>query len=130
MSKVYIAAQVGWDYDDNNYYRTDGNHPTKAFRDRKKAEQFVLEKNISSFKGEWGSIREYGGYDLNNLLNFDSNKRKMKSIFKKLFELSPEDWLNDYSVDFVVKPTEEDWSNLYNLFNVEFYELTEVEIDE
>jgi len=130
MSKVYVAVEVGWDYDDQNYFRGEGTFPTKAFRDKAKAEEFVKFKNINSFKSSWDSIREYGGYDVDNLFCHGANKRKMNKLFKRLFELTPEEWLNDYSADFVVKLTEEDWAELYQFFNVEFYELTEVEIDE
>jgi hypothetical protein len=60
--KCYIVQQVSWNYNDEWYYREDGDgtenspnfhRPVKVFRSRENAEAFAHEKDVAARKG-WG----------------------------------------------------------------------------
>lgn len=130
MTKLYIISEIGWDYDDNNYYRSDGVYPSKAFRSKQKAIEELDKMSLQRFKSSFDEISNYG-YDNDR---FNSNLAQKYKIFEKLFELSLEEWLTKSSnqdfVDWVVEPTEEDWKQLYECCYVDWYSIAEIDVED
>jgi hypothetical protein len=123
------VAELGFEYDDNNYYRGEcsGSYPRTAYRSEDKARQVCEELNLIDFKSYFNGrdIKSYGDLDWMIESNEENNK-----IFSKLFGTDVEGWWANDSVDFVIKPTKEDWETLYNCFKVSWYTVCSVKMSE
>lgn len=53
-TKVYIVSKIGWEYNDEYYYRpeSEGGLPVEAYKDRSKAELRCIELNTKEFDAE------------------------------------------------------------------------------
>ena len=81
MTKVYIVTRVGWEYNDENYFRADagGTDLTdfRAYRSYDKAKKFCDDKNLEAFKEFADDIGNYKDYNdtldemINPLKEFD-----------------------------------------------------------
>jgi hypothetical protein len=130
MPKLYVISEIGWEYDDNRYFTGEfgGGHPKKAFKSRAKALEYCQQQNILKFKGSFEEIRDFG-WNRQSILS-NENPTKVEKTFLRLFNTTSEEWYEDTSVDFAIRPTEEDWDKLYRCFNIAFYDIAELEIDE
>lgn len=127
MSILYVVSEVGWEYDDNNYYSIDGVFPAKAFKSKEKAKEELYNMSLRKFKSNFYEIRNYGYEDYER---FDADLAEKSKIFEKLFEASLEDWVQNTEVDFVVQPTDQDWKDLYDCYNGSWYSIAEIELEE
>jgi len=67
--KVYVVMEIGWEYNDENYYRpeSEGGVPRTAYRDKDDAEEERCRLNIEMLKKpyaqkmitEWRSEKDY-----------------------------------------------------------------------
>lgn len=128
-SKLYIVSEFGYEYDDNNYFRGEntGYYPRTAHRSEKKANEVCDSLNLSEFKNLFSNreIINYGelGYML------DDDNESNKAVFLKYFGTTPDEWWDNPDVDWVVKPTEESWQELYTCFDVSWYNVTMVNLE-
>lgn len=62
MSKCYIVVRVGWEYNDDFYYRPDdkGGSPVKTFLKDSDAEQYALELTAEQYAGHLYDTSFYG----------------------------------------------------------------------
>ncbi len=123
MGTLYIVSECGWEYDDNNYYPSEGSYPSRAFRTKQRAIEEAERMSLERFKNYFNELREYPE-------PFDISAADESEIFQKLFECSAEEWFCDYNADFVVKPTEEDWKQLYDCCQISWYSVAEIEVEE
>lgn len=128
-NKLYIVGELGYEYDDNNYYRGEGSgsYPRTAYRTEKKAREVCEELNLQEFKSLFKSrdIQNYG--DLGYML--DADNENTNKVFNKYFGTGAGEWWDNSDVDWVVKPTEEAWEELYDCFNVSWYTVTSVTLE-
>ena len=129
MSKVYVISELGWEYDDNNYYRSDsgGGSPIVAYRSWEKAEQACKQKNINFFKDylSSGEIKDYYCYR-EDLISDEGEK--IQQIFAKFFGCSVTNWYEN-DVELAIKPTPKEWEELYDCFSVEWFQVTEINVE-
>lgn len=65
-AKLWIVCQKGWEYDDNNYYCSEGvGDPLTAYRTKERAKQVATERNQARIRElfDSGEIGEYLGSD-------------------------------------------------------------------
>jgi hypothetical protein len=136
MSKFYVLMEVGFDYNDETYFRYNGGggHPSRVFSNKKKADEAAAQKNIEEFKRivSNGEIREYG-YGLDEVLSSKVTEEEVmyeEGIFMTLFGKTAESWwdsLYDEGISFKVQPTDAQWKRLVDCFNFQFWEVVTVE---
>lgn len=134
--KFYVLMEVGFDYNDETYFRYNGGggHPSRVFTNKKKAEEAALKNNLTEFQKLIRSdeIREYG-YGLDEVLANDVTEDDLlfqEGIFMTLFGKTAEDWwdsLYDSAATLQVEPTQEQWEKLFKCFNLNFWEVVTVE---
>lgn len=148
---AYVVSEVGWEYNDETYYRPEsgGGHPKNVFLVKQEAETFCQEKNINELKNIflnkplYGSINEYA-YDIDELLVNDGEE--INKIFKEKIGLSFDDFFNRYDhyssdgekykilqeKEQIRKKIEQlspqDWEVIEQSLNLTFYEITEAQI--
>lgn len=130
----YVLMEAGWEYDDNNYSRSNGGNPEKVFSDKEKAETEATKLNLETFKStiKSGDIRDYG-YDFNDVLSDKTTEDDImfeEGIFMTLFGKTGEDWwdgLYNGKPTFKTEPTEMQWIRLMHCFNLRFFEVVGVE---
>lgn len=120
----------GFDYNDENYFPTEGGNPKKVFSSKKSALKALDEKNSEEFLKiiEDGSIREFG-YCLSDILDTSKDKKlEVDDLFLKLFKKTPEEWWESYNdIGFKVTPNKSQLKKLIDCFNFNFYEVVEVQ---
>ena len=65
-AKLWIVCQKGWEYDDNNYYCSDGvGDPLTAYRTKERAQQVAVGRNQERIRElfDSGELSEYLGSD-------------------------------------------------------------------
>ena len=134
---IYLVMEQGFDYNDEYYFQVDGGHPDSFFTDRDAAQAACKAKNLEEFKRlvKRGEIREYSSDGLDSLLSDDVTEDDLlyeAGIFKTLFGLTAEDWYeapwnHDVDDSLKVEPTEEQWLQLMNCFNLDFYSVVTVQ---
>ena len=139
MNTVYVLMEEGWDYNDEVYFRSDagGGHPKVFYLSQEEADKECQTRNVASFRELWvsGEIREYC-YGIDELLPYDD--RKDKSLKKLLNETCEKvfglDWnevddqlSNEDRVPVLESATEADWAQLYDLMNLNFWNVVEVQ---
>jgi hypothetical protein len=132
MPKVYVVSEYGWDYDDNNYYRSDssGSHPTVAYSTLEKANKECDKKNLERFKSEFNS-QELSNYysEFSNLVRYDpEDSEKTDKVFAKIFGCTASHWYHNPKSEMLIKPTAKEWTELYDCFWVTWYQVVEVNL--
>lgn len=138
METIYLVMEQGFDYNDEYYFQVDGGSPDSFFLEKEKAEAVCEAKNLGEFKRlvKEGYIREYSSDGLSGLLSDSATENDLlyeEGIFKTLFGVSAEDWFESgdgwggKEVSLKVEPTEEQWKQLMNCFNLEFYNVVTVQ---
>jgi hypothetical protein len=138
MNTVYVLMEEGWDYNDETYFQSEagGGHPKCFFTSQEEADKACLANNLTSFKELWtsGEIREYC-YGVSDLLPYDDRKDKAK---KKLLNATCEslfgmDWedlgeaFNNQDEIPIQEQSDETWTTLFNLLNLNFWNVVKVE---
>jgi hypothetical protein len=133
MSKFYVLMEVGFDYNDETYFRYNGGggHPSRVFSNKKKADEAATQKNIEEFKKivANGDIRQYG-YGLDEVLDSKVTEEEVmyeEGIFMTLFGKTAESWWDDEGGPLKVEPTDAQWKRLVDCFNFQFWEVVTVE---
>ena len=66
MNKVYIITRIGWEYNDENYYRADNGGVTMlgatGYRSKINAQLACNKLNLQAFKELANEIGNYGEY--------------------------------------------------------------------
>ena len=125
MDKIYLVCEVGFDYDDNNYYRNgDGGLPRTAYTSLEKAVEACDKLNVQAFKN-LVETSEIGDYTDEYRL---SPNEDFEKLCKKYFNLSVAEVLCERNLELVVEPSEEEWLQLFNYFNLDFYEVHTVDV--
>ena len=78
MKKAYVVMEVSWEYNDEIYYTTDdgAGQPERVFLDKKKAEEYAVEKTADTIRGAGHLISEKY-YSLSDILrNVDEDEFK------------------------------------------------------
>ena len=125
MSTIYVVGKVGFQYNDEIYFRGEvvGVTPQVAFRSKEKAEEVALEKNIQTLK-------EISGDDWYNGLNaYCYDYEEIFSDARELYQL-----LNSKGIDeddipwnqFIESLTEDEFKQFYDNLELRFYEVHEV----
>ena len=124
-NKLYIVAELGYEYDDNNYYRGEGSGsiPRTAYRTEEKARKVCDELNLEEFKNLFDNRDIFNYGDIDWILRNDDNT---EALFSKYFGSTVDNWFSDADVDWVIKPTDEDYKNLYDCFNISWFTVTSV----
>lgn len=143
MARIgYVLQQVGWSYNDEYYYRPegDGGTPLKIFFDKEVAQKEALKltaNKLKGYKGYGGRYYgfcpcSYGSYDEFTSDVVEELNTKLAPVlgdkFEKIDEQEPYMWTvpNDLSEEQGVKVAEifRDTADLV------FYEVVGVEVDE
>lgn len=129
MNKIYIVCEIGFDYDDVNYYRnSDGGMPRTAYSSLEKAVDACNKLNLKDFKRILLESSEIGEYTDEYRL---SPTQEFEDLCNKYFNMSVSEVLCERNLKFVVEPaSEEEWLQLFNCFNLDFYEVHTVEVTE
>jgi len=142
--KCFVLMEVGWQYNDEVYLKTDegGGYPRKVFFSQEEAEKEVLELNLENFQGliRSGELVNYD-YDTMNLLTEYAEEKigedtRIDILFEKFFNINFDQWLGQsYNARRGLHPsqpsedlTTEDWAELMKCFNLEFWEIVPTEI--
>jgi len=126
---VYVLTEVGWEYDDNYYYKTGGGLPRLVFSDLEIAEDHRMElerSRVRLFKNDYFDYLEafrYGG-DMTSHVIEKMNSGPQSDMLKELIKFKGEQIsflkdIKDYSdseLDFIIE-----------FFEIQFYEIVEVE---
>ena len=139
MNTVYVLMEEGWDYNDEVYFRSDGGggHPSCFFGSQEEADKECQTRNIKSFRELWqsGEIREYC-YGIDELLPYESRKDKaskklLNETCEKLFGLDwnevDDQFSNEDRVTILESATDADWTQLFDLMNLNFWNVVKVE---
>lgn len=110
--KVYIVQHIGYEYDDEHYYRSqcEGGNPERIFKNKKKADKLCLELNKKEIVGL-------------NLYEYDPDFETIEDL-KDLICGNPKDYeaiVKDCSV--------EDIKKIMRLTRIRFYEVIEMELE-
>jgi hypothetical protein len=113
--KVFIIQKVGWEYNDEYYYRaeSEGGKPQKAFKDRAAAEAECLKLNLKAFDDHQG----YLGCYVPEFYEVEDQLKQAGCTIK--------DW------DFDPPPNADDSTKLkiMTILNAVFYEIVPVELE-
>lgn len=129
MKNIFLVQQIGWDYDDNYYFRNGGSSPHKSYSSIELAEIAMKELNIKEFLYllQQDSIQDYLGSES----CFEDFKESLTNLFKDHPNISKlsDDWDSFYDLldneDYVL--SEKQISEMQELFDLNFYEIVEVE---
>ena len=126
---IFLIERIGWEYDDNSYFRGSGSHPDSAFFLEEIAEKICQEKNLQE-------IRRIGEYVLTEYVqdashafeedegDCDHGGSDEKTLFLK------ENFLNS-SCEFVKHPKDipdEVLLRVMEKFELTFYEVVPVDL--
>lgn len=131
MATGYVITEVGYEYNDEIYRENDsgGGTPVKVYLDKAKAEAEVGKMNLESLVT--CEIGQYA-YDLEDIINDMDSFEKIIKKYDKEGEVSVNDsyqlgeWFSSHAPNFSAS----DKKKLLDLVSLEFYTLTEVEIDD
>jgi hypothetical protein len=125
-NKVYVVGVIGWEYNDQNYYRGDykTSTPKAVYRRLKNAQDFCDEQNIKFLRSI--SAREYS-CEFSDLFSYGAEAQGRKLL--ELFDPNAEDYYNDDGNMFE-RLTDEQIKNLLPYLDIKMYEITEVEIED
>lgn len=132
MTTGYVVTEVGYEYNDEIYYQSEsgGGTPVKVFLDKAKAQAEVDKMNLESLIGcEIGSY----AYEFSDIVSDeDAFMKIIKKYVKKDDEVDLEDgyelgeWFSANAKEF----SQSDKKKIAKLVTLEFFTLTEVEIDD
>lgn len=140
MTKVYIITRVGWEYNDESYFRADagGTDITgfRAYRSYDNAKKFCDDKNLEAFKEFAGDIGNYEDYHdtLDEMINPDLtsefyNVCKSHNIDPKTSVVHI--WgLPDVEGPHFKDLTDTQLRAIIPLLEITFYEISEAEIED
>lgn len=128
----YVLMKVGWQYNDETYFRTENNDgsPEKVFLCANKAAKEVMELNLKEFKTliKTGQIVEYG-YSIDDLIE---DYESTNEIFRKYISIDLYDWWKiagglqwkeDHPNQCPENMSNEQWLELMKCFNINFWEV-------
>ena len=132
MTTGYVINEVGYEYNDEIYHQSEhgGGTPVMIYLDKAKAEDEVSKMNLNALMScEIGSY----AYDFSEVVDdLDEFKRIVKKYVSEDDELDLDDsyevgeWFSSNGSKF----SESDKKKIAKLVNLEFYSITEVEIDD
>lgn len=134
-NKAYVLMEIGWEYNDETYYQSSsgGGSPRKSFDSFEAATLECTKKNVEELKELFlnGELHDYA-YDPDEIVD---NPDELDAILKKLCGCTMEEWWeNYYKTDyserkgpFTTEPTFQQWSEIYDCFSLQFWEIVEVE---
>lgn len=131
MTTMYLVGAIGYDYDDNNYYCNDYDaiRAQTIYRSKEKAVAACDALNFSEFKSLFlnTEIREYG--DFYNSVDDGENLLLANEVLERTLDCNLKDYWEDreYDLDWLEKPTDEDWRIIYNAINTRWYSVVEVQ---
>lgn len=148
MAKYWVISEVGWNYDDQYYYRGDNygnntyNAPTALYKRKVRAQQEVDGMNLEFFedrfckKDTWNCLQEYLGYDgvdgmpdpdkINELLV----KHNMEHKYDSIFRVWDRDTSNIALGELFDKMTHEDKMAFIHATGVTMFEMHPVELED
>jgi hypothetical protein len=126
---VYVLTEVGWEYDDNYYYKTGGGLPRLVFSDLEIAKDHRMElerSRVRLFKNDYFDYLEGFRYGLDMAKHIieKMSSGPQSDMLKELIKFKGEQIsflkdIKDYSdseLDFIIE-----------FFEIKFYEVIEVE---
>lgn len=131
MATGYVITEIGYEYNDEIYYQGEsgGGTPVKVYLDKDKAQAELDRLNLESLVT--CEIGEYA-YDLEDIIDDMSAFEKIIKKYDKTEQVSVEDsyelgnWFAKHAPNF----SQADKKKLLEIVSLEFYTLTEVEIDD
>lgn len=129
MKNIFLLQRIGWDYDDNYYFRSEGSSPEKSYSSIELAEAALkcLELKYFMQRLEYEDIQYYL-YDEDD---FNKYKNQLSEVLKDHPDLSnlSDKWSSFYSLineeDYEV--SEDQILEIQKVFGLNFYEIVEVE---
>lgn len=131
MTTGYVITEIGYEYNDEIYSQNDsgGGTPVRVFLDKEKAQAEVNKMNIASLVScEIGSY----SYDLEEIIDDIPAFEKIISKYdlKKEVNVKESYDLGQWFASNASKFSESDKVKLLDLVTLEFFSITEVEIDD
>lgn len=132
---VYMIGEIGYEYNDEVYNKSEGVTPTKLYRDPNKARTEMLKMEKEQWK-TWDHPLTAMHYSVDECVK---NGRLLESVLKRngitahideIYEMSYGDDLESEIINAVLKMSETDFQLFYDSMNVHFYEMHEVEFDD
>lgn len=125
---VWVINGIGWEYDDNNYYKSGGGRPLQAYTDKEIALSFWRELEAGEIRSVGNTffrdfVSEYMLTELSAIYDSDDLSATLKDL-----EVN-HDGDGDFSfAKSVHSYSDEKLLNIAKIFGVQFYELIEVEL--
>lgn len=131
MATGYVITEIGYEYNDEIYYQSEsgGGTPVKVYLDKEKAQADLDQLNLESLVT--CEIGQYA-YDMNDIVDDMEAFEKILKKYDKEGSLDMEDSyeLGEWFSSNASKFSNTDKKKLLELVSLEFYTLTEVEIDD
>lgn len=131
MTTGYVVTEIGYEYNDEIYHQSEhgGGTPVRIYLDKEKAQAEVNRLNMEAFVT--CEIGQYA-YDVSELV---SDMEEFEKIIKKYDKEGAVDLEDGYEMgewfsENASKFSKSDQKKLLDLVQLEFYTLTEVEIDD
>lgn len=123
---IWIANRIGWEYDDNYYYKSEYSEgrPAFAYTDQKIAEDFVRDLNIQEIKSLGPRVFDYVRRD-------DLEYNHSEESLARFDEDYGIDLSDRYEITFsreMDQYTDDDLLKIADVCNILFYELVEVSL--
>lgn len=131
MTTGYVITEVGYEYNDEIYTENDsgGGTPVKVYLDKAKAEAEGTKMNLDALMScEIGSY----AYDLDDIIDDMPAFEKIIKKYDPKNEVDIEDTyaLGEWFSSHAPKFSESDKKKVWELISLEFFTITEVEIDD
>ncbi len=132
MKNIFLLQRIGWDYDDNYYFRSEGSSPEKSYSSIELAEAALKRLELEYFmqRLECEDV-EYYLYDENDLNKYKEQLSEILKDHPNISKLSgdSDEWDSFYSLlsDEDYEVSEDQILEIQKVFGLNFYEIVEVE---
>jgi hypothetical protein len=125
--KAYVVSRVGWEYNDDNYYRSEdqGGIPLKGYHTRGRAEAECLKMNVKEYKKLAGQLDRYSDYR-HNLCEMvaDGCKEEFEKVCKAY------DIYSEMEIQCLDSLTDQQLSKVIPCLDVQLYQVDEIEYED
>jgi hypothetical protein len=125
-NKVYVVGEVHWQYNDEYHYRdSDGIKPQDGYRDKDRAQKECDKRNVAEARNLYSGIGDFmDPYDT----NVDITSLPQDAIERLQLSGRSEDNQEWWGYKFPATATDEDILLFLKAANIDFYEVTEVDL--
>lgn len=129
MRNAYVVMQKGFEYNDEIYNEVDGGagHPSKIFFTKQASDEEVERLNIEEIRKNEIS---YYFYDIEDICDDPDKLKEFCDSLKSKYGEEKTKYRDDNEYKLHSSATFEEAKAYYDMINLSFYEVVEVEIDQ